>query len=121
MRWTLLMFALALSALAITPLTAQETAESIADLRARLEVLEAAARRNALPAPPASAYYADTSVDTTFAMNDSRVRSIIEDYLNERGVNFASLESAANQPPAGAAPQGTVVGADMSMTGKWTA
>src|SRR5262249_16915047 len=47
--------------------------------------------------------------------------SIVEAYLNDRSLELANLESAANQQPAGAAPQGTVVGADLNMTGKWTA
>src|SRR5262245_24860551 len=119
MRWPLVCVALALFAAA--PLDAQESAESIADLRARLEVLEAAARRNVLPAPPASAYYADTTVDTTFSTDDSRVRSIVEDYLNQRGVQFVNLESAPDQQPAAGTSQGTVVGADTNMSGKWTA
>jgi len=109
-------------------LSAQDVSGSIAELRARLDALEqknrtlesVLANQNAGAGTATNAAYYGALTETDLRMNDDRVRSIIEDYLNERGVALANLETTATQQPGSAASQGTVVGADLNMTGKWT-
>ena len=113
-------------ALASVPVRAQDAASSIAELRARLDALEQknralesvlASRTSSISA---SSYYG-TFNDTSIGMNDDRIRSVVEGYLNERSVELASLDTTLSQQPAAAASQGSVIGSDLTMTGKWTA
>jgi len=111
-------------------LLAQDSAAAIAELRARMAALErensnlkAAVmnRPSSSETLGASAYYTGVVVDPAGDAGENQVRSIVEQYLSERGVEQASLETTTSQPTAGSAAQGTVVGADLNMTAKWTA
>jgi phosphate-selective porin OprO/OprP len=124
----LLVFALQL-VLAPAAIWGQDYASAFAELRSRLDVLERendalkAAVLNRLPVTEqaaSAAYYGGIVVDPGASASDNHVRSIVEQYLAERGVEQASLETTTSQPAAAAASQGTVVGADLNMTGKWT-
>src|SRR5262249_10578024 len=99
MRWPSWTIALLLCALAAFNVKAQDTAESIAELRARISSLEYSLNQRTA-ATPVSAHYTDSMVDSAMATNDTYVRSVIDSYLAERGLDLAKLE-AAQQPAAG--------------------
>jgi phosphate-selective porin OprO and OprP len=107
MRWGVLVFLLWLVAAPGALL-----ADPLAELRQRLAALERenqdlrrTIERQSLP-PAAS---------------EGHVRSIIEEYLNERNVQLASTETAIYSPPesSGFESPGMVVGQDMAMTASW--
>jgi phosphate-selective porin OprO and OprP len=93
----------------------QGQADPLAELRQRLDILE---RENAYLKGIA---WQPPFAEAAFTSSDDRVRSVVEEYLAQRGVQPASMESAlavAPDPPGGEAP-GTVVGQDLAMTATW--
>lgn len=103
----------------------QGSGNELAELRSRLDRLErendalrAAIGDRPLAAVPAlaGASYISPSQRSVAGIEESRVRSIVEECLAERGVQPANFEGAILQPPAASAP----VGSDLNMIGKWT-
>ncbi len=111
MRW----FALILGAwLAAAPavLSAADVADPLAELWLRLDALE---RENQLLRRSIEQQPLDAM------MHEGRVRSIVEEHLAERGVQFAAAESAVDAVPqftGGEAP-GMIVGQDLAMAASW--
>ena len=112
-----------------TSTRAQQPADPLADLRSRIEALE---RENQQlqqslieRLPPASADVEPTgsgyvNIEPQFgqAADETRVRGIIERYLQERTPEMVSAEGAAPDE-ADAATAATEVGSDLTMSARW--
>src|SRR5262245_56129423 len=108
MRWVILMFVAGLAASPAIGRSA-DSANPLDELRWRLDALE---REN---------WDLRRSVERTrlgTLESDGRVRSIVEDYLAERGGQLEAPKAAVRAAPkfVGSEEMGTVVGQDLTMT-----
>src|SRR5262245_60290772 len=104
---------------------AQQPANELADLRSRIEALERENQQlqqtlvERLPSAgavvePSGAGYVNITPQFGSANDDARVRSIVEQYLQERAPQMVAAEVAA-PGDAGAAAAGSEVGQDLTM------
>jgi phosphate-selective porin OprO and OprP len=118
--------------LAILPalLRGQDAPDPLAELRQRLDNLErenrelksvVAERLSGTDSPTVRPHLIDPISFEASGASDARVRSVVEDYLAERGVQLATAESALEVAPDANSgdPPGTVVGQDLTMTATW--
>jgi phosphate-selective porin OprO/OprP len=129
MRFPSFFLAMALLAGLSAAVWAQPPAGELADLRSRIEALERENQRlsqtfvERLPpagttVEPAGSGYVSSTPQFGFGSDDERVRSIVEQYLQERTPQMVSAESTA-PADVDAAAAGTEVGQDLTMSARW--
>ena len=111
-------------------LRSQQAPDPLAELRQRLDGLEhenrelrtfVAERLSRTDSATVSPNLVSPASPQAGGVSDARVRSIVEDYFAERGVQLATAESSLEIPPGAGSgdPPGTVVGQDLTMTATW--